>query len=103
MRFLGLPREELLGGSVLELVAPGSRGEVSQRIQDKTLGACDGAAIAAGGELVPVLIVPVRRSTLDGEPVRVAAIRDPLETRRRENERRQLWLEGGAKPAPRKR
>jgi PAS domain S-box-containing protein len=91
-RFLGIPREQLLGTSVLDLVAPGSRGEVSQRIQDKTLGAYDGAAIAAGGELVPVLIVPIE-STLDGEPVRVAAIRDLREARRQENERRQLELQ----------
>ncbi len=41
------------------MVHRGSRGEVSQRIQDKTLGAYDGAAIAAGGSSMPVLIVPV--------------------------------------------
>ena len=91
-RFLGLPREKLLGRPVLELVAPASRDEVLQRIQERTRGAYEGEAIAAGGELVPVMIVPVE-STLDGEPVRVAAIRDLREARRKEDERRKLELQ----------
>jgi PAS domain S-box-containing protein len=91
-RFLGIPREQLLGTSVLDLVAPVAREEVSRRIQDHTAGAYDAVAIAAGGEHVPVMVVSVQ-TTLDGEPVRVSAIRDLREARRLESERRQLELQ----------
>jgi two-component system cell cycle sensor histidine kinase/response regulator CckA len=91
-RFVGLPREELVGRSVLDVVAPASRGEVLQRIRDQRVGTYEAMAIAAGGELVPVMVATIL-STIDGEPVRVAAIRDLREARRREQERRQLELQ----------
>jgi two-component system cell cycle sensor histidine kinase/response regulator CckA len=91
-RFFGVPRSKLIGRSALEMVGPSSRGDVGRRLQDKILGAYEGEAIAAGGELAPVLVVPVE-STLNGEPVRVTAIRDLREMRRREDERRQLELQ----------
>ena len=92
VRFLGVPREKLIGTSVLDVVAPASREEVSRRIASHTVGAYDAMAIAAGGESVPVMVVSVQ-STLDGEPVRVSAIRDLREARRLELERRQLELQ----------
>jgi two-component system, cell cycle sensor histidine kinase and response regulator CckA len=91
-RFLGLPREKLVGRPVLDLVPPGGRDEVSRRIQDQAVGEYESVARAADGEIVPVMVVSVL-STIDGEPVRVAAIRDLREARRLEQERRQLELQ----------
>jgi two-component system cell cycle sensor histidine kinase/response regulator CckA len=91
-RFLGLPREKIVGRPVSELVAPGSRAEVMRRIQEQTAGAYEAVAIASEGQPAPVLVVSVM-STLNGEPVRVSAVRDLRETRRLELERRQLELQ----------
>ncbi|MGC4092695.1 MAG: PAS domain S-box protein [Polyangiaceae bacterium] len=91
-RFLGLSREELIGRPVLDVVAPPSRDEVARRIQGQTVGAYEAMAIAAGGELVPVMVVSIQ-STVDGESVRVSAVRDLRENRRLEQERRQLELQ----------
>jgi len=49
-------------------------------------------ALLAIGEFVPVMVVTVL-STINGEPVRVAAVRDLREARRLEQERRQLELQ----------
>ncbi|HVJ14856.1 MAG TPA: PAS domain S-box protein, partial [Polyangiaceae bacterium] len=87
-RFLGFPREKFIGRPVIELVAPGSREEVARRIQQKIPGAYEAVTVGVDGE-VPVMVVSVM-STLDGEPVRVTALRDLRETRRLEQERRQL-------------
>jgi PAS domain S-box-containing protein len=91
-RFLGLPREKVVGGPVAELVAPASRAEVARRIQQNTAGAYEAVTIGAGGEHVPVMVVSVM-STIDGEPVRVTALRDLREAKRLEHERRQLELQ----------
>ncbi len=91
-RFLGIPRERLVGRPVVDHVAPASREEVSRRIQQETTGVYEGVSIGAGGELVPVMVVSVM-STVDGEPVRVTALRDLREARRLEHERRQLELQ----------
>jgi len=90
-RFLGLSREKLIGRSVLDIVAPASRGDVSRRIQDQAVGEYEAIALHASGELVPVMVVNVL-STINGEPVRVAAVRDLRQARRVEQERRQLEL-----------
>ena len=91
-RFFGLTREELVGRPVLHMVAPDGRSEVSRRIQEQTMGTYETVVIAADRGPVPVMVVTVL-STLDGEPVRVAAIRDLSEARRLEHERRQLELQ----------
>jgi PAS domain S-box-containing protein len=91
-RFLGFSREQLIGRSVLEVVAPASRGAVSQRIRDQIVGEYEAMAQLASGEVVPVMLVIVP-STINGEPVRVAAVRDLRAARRLEQERRQLELQ----------
>jgi PAS domain S-box-containing protein len=91
-RFLGFPRAELIGRSVLDVVAPASREDVRRRILDRSVGEYEATAQLASGELVPVMLVTVP-STINGEPVRVAAVRDLREARRLEQERRQLELQ----------
>jgi PAS domain S-box-containing protein len=91
-RLLKTPREKLIGTPVRDVIAPAYRDDVSRRIQDQTVGAYETVAVAADGELVPVMVVSVQ-STIDGEPVRVSAIRDLREARRLEQERRQLELQ----------
>jgi PAS domain S-box-containing protein len=91
-RFFGLSRKELLGRPVLDVVAPAEREEVGRRLQEQTLGVHESLVIAARREVVPVMVVTVQ-STLEGEPVRVAALRDLRGARRLERERRQLELQ----------
>ncbi len=91
-RFFGLPRQGLIGRRVLDLVAPAWRDDVSRRLREQTMGVSEAEAVAAGGELVPVMVVSVT-ATANGEPVRVAAIRNLGEARQLEHERRQLELQ----------
>lgn len=91
-KLLGRSREELVGQRVVELVAPGERDSVEKRIQEQTVGSYETIALNAAGERIPVLVVTAL-STHDGEPVRVAALRDLSVERRMEQERRQLELQ----------
>jgi two-component system, cell cycle sensor histidine kinase and response regulator CckA len=91
-RLLGVPREKLIGKLVQDFVTPASRDDVARRIQQQTLGSYETLAIASSGELIPVMVVSII-SSVDGEPVRVSAVRDLRETRRLEQERRQLELQ----------
>jgi two-component system, cell cycle sensor histidine kinase and response regulator CckA len=91
-RFFGRPRAEIIGRPILEFAAPSSREDVQQRIQDQTVGSYETTVIGAGGELIPSEIVSVM-STLEGEPVRVAGLRDLRAPRRLEQERRHLEMQ----------
>jgi PAS domain S-box-containing protein len=91
-RFFGKPRDQLIGRRVPDLAAPSSREEIMQRIQERTVGRYEATAIGAGGELIPTEIISVM-STLEGEPVRVAGIRDLRAIRQLEQERRRLELQ----------
>ena len=83
---LGVPRDQMLGRAVLDFTAPSSQPLVRQRIQDEQYGSYEAVALHAGGEVVPVLCV-VTATTLNGQPVRAAAIRDLRPVRRLEGER----------------
>jgi PAS domain S-box-containing protein len=86
---LGVAREQMLGRPVLDFTAPSAQPLVRQRMQAGDLGAYEAVALHAGGEAVPVLCV-VTATTLDGRPVRAAALRDLRPVRRLESERRAL-------------
>lgn len=87
--FFGVTREDLIGRSVVDFIAPVARGEMVQRFKTQTAGKYETTAIAPNGELIPVEVVSVI-ATLDGEPVRVAGLRDLREARRAEAERLRL-------------
>ncbi len=86
---LGYQREQLLGQSLYEKMAPASRPLARDVITEGRVGSYEAVLVAASGELVPVEVVGVT-STLNGEPVRVAGLRDLREAQRHEAERRKL-------------
>jgi PAS domain S-box-containing protein len=86
---LGIPPEQVRGRSVLDFTAPSAEPLVRQRMLDSATGSYEAVALHAGGEVVPVLSV-VTATTLDGQPVRAAALRDLRPMRRLEAERRAL-------------
>jgi two-component system cell cycle sensor histidine kinase/response regulator CckA len=86
---LGRPAEELIGRSVLDFTAPSAFPLVQQQLEDHALGSYEAAALHTGGEVVPVQVT-VAATTLNGQPVRAAALRDLRPMRRLEAERRAL-------------
>ena len=90
--FLGYEPAQLIGRPVLDLVAPAERGEVARRIEGQITGQYESFAVDAEGHAVPVDVVTLS-STLDGETVRVSALRDLRPARQLEQERRRLELQ----------
>jgi PAS domain S-box-containing protein len=84
---LGFSPEQVVGRPLLDLVVPSGLATnvpVGQRV-----GAFESVALSAHGEPIPVEVVGVV-STLDGQPVHVAGLRDLREARRLASERRKL-------------
>jgi two-component system, cell cycle sensor histidine kinase and response regulator CckA len=90
--FFGVPAQHLVGRPILEFVAPSSRDVVAQRTKQNFVGTYESVAIGANGQFVPIEVISVT-STLNGEPVRAAGIRDLRAARRLEQDRRQLELQ----------
>ena len=88
-KVLGRTRDELVGRTILEMVAPSAFAAVSQAMAEQRTGAYRAVATNKAGEPVPVEVVAVN-STFDGEPVRVAGLRDLRESQRLEAERHRL-------------
>ena len=88
-RMLGWSRRELLGRSVLEVVAPESRDEVQAAIRANREAAYEHLALRKDGTIFPVEI-RARSLRLQGEILRLTAVRDISDRRRSEEERRQL-------------
>ena len=88
-RVLGRPRVELVGRKVFEFMAPSAVPEAQRMVSENRLGFIDVTAVDAAGNLVPTQALVVS-GTLDGQPVRVAAVRDMRPTQRLEAERRGL-------------
>jgi two-component system cell cycle sensor histidine kinase/response regulator CckA len=89
MPVLGRAPAEMIGRSVLDFTAPSAFPVVQQRMQERLLGSYEAAAVHASGEIVPLRIT-VADTTLSGQPVRAAALRDLRPVRRLEAERRTL-------------
>jgi two-component system cell cycle sensor histidine kinase/response regulator CckA len=88
-RVLGRTRDELVGRKVFDFMAPSAVPEAQRMVSENRLGFIDVTAIDAAGNLVPTLALVVS-GTLDGQPVRVAAVRDMRPAQRLEAERRGL-------------
>jgi len=86
---LGMEPEQLLGRAVLDLTAPTAQPVVRQRMHEGYVGAYEAMARNADGSGVPVLVT-VAVTTLNGQPVRAASLRDLRPMRRLEAERRAL-------------
>ncbi len=86
---LGFSREELIGRQLLDLIAEPSRSLAQQRIREGQPGAYEAHAINRSGAIVPVEVVGVM-STFQGQPVRIAGLRDLRARRKQEEERREL-------------
>ena len=88
-RVLGRSREELVGRKVFDFMAPSAVPEAQQMVSENRLGFIEVTAVDAAGNLVPTLALVVS-GTLDGQPVRVVAVRDMRLAQRLEAERRRL-------------
>ena len=88
-RVLGRTTAELIGHTVFEFMAPSAVPAAQQMVSENRLGFIDVTAVDATGNLVPTLAVVVQ-GTLDGQPVRVAGVRDMRAAQRLEAERREL-------------
>ncbi len=86
---LGSKPEDLVGRKIVELVAPAARELTDRVIQENRVGSYESALVDVRGEVVPVEVFGVV-ATLDGEPVRVAGIRDLRPKRQLEAERSRL-------------
>jgi PAS domain S-box-containing protein len=91
-------RQQLIGRSFLELIAPASRPAVLAHLEQGLGGACQYQAIRADGTTFPVE-ARARNVVLDGRPLRVAAIRDMTEHVRAQAERERLMRELQARNA----
>jgi PAS domain S-box-containing protein len=90
-RLHGYTREEMVGRHILEYVTEESAEQIEHMLSRELTGVYETTAIRKDGELVPVEVVAVN-TTLHGEPVRMAALRDMREARRLAAERRALEL-----------
>jgi two-component system, cell cycle sensor histidine kinase and response regulator CckA len=88
-RVLGRPASELIGRSIFDFMAPSATPAARQRVSENRFGFFEAVAIDAAGNLVPTSGVIVA-GTLDGQPVRVAGVRDMRPMQRLEGERRAL-------------
>jgi two-component system, cell cycle sensor histidine kinase and response regulator CckA len=86
---VGVRREQMLGRPVVDFAAPSAQPLVRQRVTEGVVGSYEAVGLHPNGEPVPVLCV-VTMTTLNGRPVRAAAIRDLRPMRRLEAERRAL-------------
>jgi two-component system cell cycle sensor histidine kinase/response regulator CckA len=86
---LGLDPEAMKARPILAFVAPSSRAVVARSIEEGRPGSLEIEIVGAGGEPIAVEVI-VALSTLGGEPVRIAGLRDLREKRRLESERAKL-------------
>jgi PAS domain S-box-containing protein len=88
-RMMGWRPEEIVGRPILDFIASSGQPIVRERLGQNLFGSYETALIGPDGEAVPTLVFAAT-STLDGQPVRVAGIRDLRPARRLEAERRRL-------------
>jgi PAS domain S-box-containing protein len=86
---LGVTGAQMVGRPVLDFTAPSSQPTVQRNIHDGFTGQYDAIGLDGNGDAVPLLCV-VAATTLDGQAVRAAALRDMRPVRRLAAERRGL-------------
>ncbi len=89
---LGLNPDDLSGRSVLDVIAPSSRAVASRFMHESRIGWWEMDILGADGAAIPAEVLVIR-STLNGQPICVAALRDLREQRRLETERASLIRE----------
>jgi PAS domain S-box-containing protein len=88
-RMMGWKPSEILGRPILDFIASSGQPIVREKLGENALGSYETALVRPDGEAVPTLVVATT-STLAGQPVRVAGIRDLRPERRLDAERRAL-------------
>jgi PAS domain S-box-containing protein len=91
-KLLGYTREEFVGRNAVEFVDPRYARATVEALAKDRVGVFETVAIAKTGEAIPFEVIAVH-STLQGEPVRMSAIRDLRPARRLEDERRKLQVD----------
>jgi two-component system cell cycle sensor histidine kinase/response regulator CckA len=86
---LGRPASEVIGRPIFDFIAPSGQPIVQDMVGGNRFGSYETAALRSDGESVPAHVVVVA-STLDGQPARVAGVRDLRPAKRLEAERRAL-------------
>ncbi len=86
---IGVSAAEMIGRPVLDFTAPSAQPIVRQQMESGRVGPYEAVAVHTNGDIVPVSCV-VAATTLDGQPVRAAGIRDLRAVRQLEAERRAL-------------
>jgi PAS domain S-box-containing protein len=86
---LGFKPSDWVGRRLVEFVTQASIPVVTQVVAEQRIGTYEVELLSKNGAPVPVEIVGLT-STLEGVPVRVAAVRDLREARREESARRRL-------------
>jgi PAS domain S-box-containing protein len=86
---LGQTRDELIGRPIFDFVAPSALALTRDVIAEQRTAPFESLLVAKNGELVPVEIVAAH-ATFQGQPVRLAGLRDLREARRAEAERHRL-------------
>jgi PAS domain S-box-containing protein len=91
-KVLGYTREEFVGRNAVEFVDPRYARAAVEALAKDRVGVFETVGIAKTGEAIPFEVIAVH-STLQGEPVRMSAIRDLRPARRLEDERRKLQVD----------
>jgi two-component system cell cycle sensor histidine kinase/response regulator CckA len=86
-RVIGWSASDLVGRKILDFIAPSGQPVVIDMVRRNQFGSYETAVLRPDGETVPTLVV-VAASTLNGQPVRVAGVRDLRPAKRLEAERR---------------
>lgn len=88
-QLFGRTREQMIGHRVMEFVPREFSESIEQMHATDTGGVYESAVLTVTGAEIPVEVVAVR-TTLRGEPVRMAALRDVRELKRQAKQRREL-------------
>jgi PAS domain S-box-containing protein len=86
---LGYTREQMIGQHIMKFTSPRAASVVTEKLNEQRTGFYLAEGVAASGELVPLEIVGVD-SSLNGQPVRVSAMRDLRAQKRLEEDRLKL-------------
>ncbi|MES1188056.1 MAG: ATP-binding protein [Myxococcales bacterium] len=86
---LGYAREDMVGKSPMTFVAEHARPDTAKAIAEERIGAYETCSIGKDGQEIPLEVVGVR-SSVNGEPARVAGFRDLRQTKRLQSERQKL-------------
>lgn len=88
-RVVNIRKDEVIGWSIYDLIAPAVRQVVEQAVQSRVPERYRTVIVNGEGEMVPVEVISVL-SSFDGQPTRIAGVRDLRASQKLDSERRRL-------------